>query len=92
MQYRTAQPPPSLEETELDGFTPRQMQVLTCLRQGMSNKIIAYQLEMCESTVKVHIRHIMKKLRATNRTQVVFITNRLFEAASQSPRTTEIVC
>ena len=30
---------------------------------------------MCESTVKVHIRAIMKKLNARNRTQVVFITN-----------------
>lgn len=62
----------------IEGFTPRQSQVLACLRQGKPNKTIAYELNMCESTVKVHIRHIMKKLRATNRTQVVFFTNGLF--------------
>ena len=56
-------------------FSPRQLQVLKGLRQGKQNKIIAYELGMCESTVKVHIRHIMKKLNARNRTQVVLLTN-----------------
>jgi DNA-binding NarL/FixJ family response regulator len=59
-------------------FTPRQKQVLTCLREGKANKTIAYELRMCESTVKVHVRHIMKKLGATNRTQVAFLTNSMF--------------
>jgi DNA-binding NarL/FixJ family response regulator len=40
--------------------------------------LIAYELMMCESTVKVHVRHIMKKLGATNRTQVAYLTNSLF--------------
>jgi DNA-binding NarL/FixJ family response regulator len=44
------------------------------LRQGKQNKMIAYELGMCESTVKVHIRHIMRKLNARNRTQVVLLT------------------
>jgi DNA-binding NarL/FixJ family response regulator len=61
-------------------FTNRQMQVLACLRQGEPNKTIAYELKLCESTVKVHVRHIMKKLGATNRTQAVFLTNNLFES------------
>ena len=56
-------------------FSPRQRQVLERLRQGKQNKIIAYELGMCESTVKVHIRLIMKKLHARNRTQVVLLTN-----------------
>jgi DNA-binding NarL/FixJ family response regulator len=55
-------------------FSPRQLQVLERLKQGKQNKIIAYELGMCESTVKVHIRHIMKKLNARNRTQVVLLT------------------
>jgi len=63
----------------IDGFTQRQAQILECLRRGMANKLIAYELNMCESTVKVHIRNIMKKLKATNRTQVVYLTNDLFE-------------
>jgi DNA-binding NarL/FixJ family response regulator len=61
------------------GFTQRQAQILGCLRRGMANKLIAYELNMCESTVKVHIRNIMKKLKATNRTQVVYLTNDFFE-------------
>jgi gluconolactonase len=66
----------------LEGFTQRQAQILDCLRRGMANKLIAYELNMCESTVKVHIRNIMKKLNATNRTQVVYLTNGLFEGGS----------
>ena len=56
-------------------FSPRQQQVLDQLRQGKQSKIIAYELGMCESTVKVHLRQIMKKLNARNRTQVVLLTN-----------------
>jgi DNA-binding NarL/FixJ family response regulator len=70
----------------IEGFTQRQAQILDCLRRGMANKLIAYELNMCESTVKVHIRNIMKKLKATNRTQVVYLTNGLFEAGSQYRR------
>ena len=55
-------------------FSPRQTQVLRMLCRGCSNKLIAYELRMCESTVKVHIRHIMKKLNVSNRTQVVLKT------------------
>jgi DNA-binding NarL/FixJ family response regulator len=45
-------------------FTPRQVAVLNQLTQGKANKIIAYELAMSESTVKVHIRNIMKKMNA----------------------------
>jgi DNA-binding NarL/FixJ family response regulator len=55
-------------------FSPRQIQVLRMLWKGFSNKLIAYELRMCESTVKVHIRHIMRKLNVSNRTQVVLKT------------------
>jgi DNA-binding NarL/FixJ family response regulator len=55
-------------------FPPRQLQVLELLKEGKQNKTIAYELGMCESTVKVHIRQIMRKLKATNRTQVVLLT------------------
>jgi DNA-binding NarL/FixJ family response regulator len=58
-------------------FTPRQLAVLHHLRQGKANKIIAHELAMSESTVKVHVRNIMKKMKATNRTQVAFRLHRL---------------
>ena len=70
-------------EPLIEGFTQRQSQILDCLRRGMANKLIAYELGMCESTVKVHIRNIMKKLKATNRTQVAFLTRGLFEGQHQ---------
>ncbi len=41
------------------------------------NKMIACELDLQESTVKVHIRHIFEKLHATNRTEAAFILNRM---------------
>ncbi len=58
-------------------FTARQIAVVEALRRGKANKLIAYELNMCESTVKVHVRNIMKKLKAKNRTQVAFMANEL---------------
>jgi DNA-binding NarL/FixJ family response regulator len=52
-------------------FTARELNVLAALQRGRSNKWIASQLNLSENTVKVHIRHIMRKLKATNRTQAV---------------------
>lgn len=61
-----------------DMFTERQAAVVEALRRGKANKIIAYELKLRESTVKVHIRNIMKKLKATNRTEVAYKINDLF--------------
>jgi len=60
-----AQPSPSAE-----AVTSRELAVVRAIQQGKSNKVIAYHLNMCESTVKVHVRNIMKKLKARNRTEV----------------------
>jgi DNA-binding NarL/FixJ family response regulator len=49
----------------------------------MANKLIAYELNMCENTVKVHVRNLMKKMHATNRTQVVYLTRGFFEGPQQ---------
>ncbi|TIN31077.1 MAG: response regulator transcription factor [Mesorhizobium sp.] len=59
-------------------FTLRQAEVAQALRRGKANKIIAHELNLRESTVKVHIRNIMKKLKATNRTEVAYKVNDLF--------------
>ena len=55
-------------------FTTRELQVVTRLREGKPNKIIAHELDISVSTVKVHIRNVMKKLNASNRTQVALLT------------------
>jgi DNA-binding NarL/FixJ family response regulator len=59
------QPSPSV-----GAVTGRELAVVRAIQQGKSNKVIAYDLNMCESTVKVHVRNIMKKLKAKNRTEV----------------------
>jgi len=64
-------------------FTLRQAEVVQALRKGKANKIIAYELNLRESTVKVHIRNIMKKLKATNRTEVAYKLNDLFQSDSR---------
>ena len=71
---------PSGASPLLDGtFTARQAAVVEALRKGKANKIIAYELQMRESTVKVHVRNIMKKLKAKNRTEVAYLANSQFE-------------
>jgi DNA-binding NarL/FixJ family response regulator len=64
-------------------LTARQAAVVEALRRGKANKIIAYELNMSESTVKVHIRNIMKKLKARNRTEVAFMTNEIMQNDSE---------
>ena len=64
-------------------FTERQRVVLEALRMGKANKIIAYELNMRESTVKVHVRNIMKKLKARNRTEAVYMAHRLMNEAGR---------
>jgi DNA-binding NarL/FixJ family response regulator len=51
-------------------MTARELAVIRAIQQGKPNKTIAYHLNMCESTVKVHVRNVMKKLKAKNRTEV----------------------
>jgi DNA-binding NarL/FixJ family response regulator len=51
-------------------MTARELAVIRAIQQGEPNKTIAYHLNMCESTVKVHVRNVMKKLKAKNRTEV----------------------
>jgi len=59
-------------------FTLRQNQVLRHLWRGAQNKVIARELGMSERTVKVHLKHLMKKLHVHNRTQVALITQHMF--------------
>jgi DNA-binding NarL/FixJ family response regulator len=62
--------PPANELTE------RQKAVLELLGHGESNKAIARQLNIREGTVKVHVRHIMRRMGVANRTQVAIAASR----------------
>ena len=59
-----------------EALTPREVEVLKHLAEGNRNKDIGEQLFISEETVKVHIKHIMEKLGANDRTQAVAIAVR----------------
>ena len=59
-----------------EALTPREVEVLRHLAGGNRNRDIAEQLFISEETVKVHIKHIMEKLGASDRTQAVAIAVR----------------
>jgi DNA-binding NarL/FixJ family response regulator len=54
-------------------LTRRQRDVLALISQGKSNKLIADALAMSESTVKAHVKQIIKRLNVANRTQAALI-------------------
>ena len=56
-----------------DSLTGREVEVLREVGDGNRNRDIAEKLFISEETVKVHIKHIMEKLGATDRTQAVAI-------------------
>lgn len=66
------------EAQSMSRLTLRQISVLALLRDGKPNKSIAYELGMKESTVKAHVRNIMRKLGVSNRTQAAFCADHLW--------------
>jgi len=72
--------PPS----ELDKLTPREREILACLARGESNKLIARVLDLAESTVKIHVQNILKKLGLSSRGQAaVFAVEQGLSAHSE---------
>ena len=66
----------------LEPLTPREREVFDLLRQGMTNRQIARSMWIEETTVKVHVRHILRKLAARSRTEAAAIGT---ERVSQQP-------
>jgi two-component system nitrate/nitrite response regulator NarL len=58
-----------LSDPRLRKLSTRESQILNCLTDGAPNKVIARKLDVAEATVKVHIKAILRKIGATNRTQ-----------------------
>ncbi len=76
----TLSPEPNPEESKVRGnlrasdpgarsLSAREAEILRCLMDGAPNKIIARKLDVAEATVKVHVKAILRKIGATNRTQ-----------------------
>ena len=55
---------------EREKLTPRERETMICLARGESNKEIARNLDVAESTVKIHVQNILKKLNLSSRVQI----------------------
>jgi two-component system nitrate/nitrite response regulator NarL len=53
----------------LHGLTERELAVLRAIAQGLSNKVVARSLDIAEGTVKVHVKHVLKKLGFRSRVE-----------------------
>ena len=62
---------PSAPRTDqaLATLTPRELEILGYLAAGHSNKVIARHLDLAESTIKVHVQNILRKLNLSSRVQ-----------------------
>jgi DNA-binding CsgD family transcriptional regulator len=69
----------------LGSLTAREHEVLTLLAEGAANAGIARRLVISEATVKSHVRHILRKLRAANRTEAVIRYQMLMAADAETP-------
>lgn len=71
-------------------LTRKQLQVFERMSRGESNKVIAYQLNIAESTVKAHVSAILRKLGATNRVQAILSAGDIdFAAYLRAPKVPE---
>jgi len=71
-------------------LTRKQLQVFERMSRGESNKVIAYQLNIAESTVKAHVSAILRKLGATNRVQAILSAGNIdFAAYLRAPQARE---
>lgn len=59
------------EESERGTLSPREVEILSLVSQGYTNKMISYKCFVSETTVKAHLRRIMEKLNALNRAQAI---------------------
>jgi len=77
-----ARPEPAPRLREIDGITEREREVLTLVGRGMSNGEIAAQLCVSMATAKAHVAHLLTKLGARDRVQLVIAA---YEAGLVSP-------
>jgi NarL family two-component system response regulator LiaR len=69
-------PPARAEGPPWRELTRRQRDVLALISEGKSNKLIADALTMSESTVKAHVKQIIRRLHVANRTQAALLATR----------------
>lgn len=75
-QHDTLPPPLDPPDESWDRLTPRESDVAARVLEGKANKVIAGELGLSDNTVKMHLTQIMRKLKVSNRTQVVLLLGR----------------
>ena len=65
----TALRQPKSVNSPLSSLTNREYEILSLIAQGMSNKMIARELDISDGTVKVHVKHLLKKLGLRSRVE-----------------------
>jgi two-component system, NarL family, nitrate/nitrite response regulator NarL len=78
-------------EISMPDLTPRELQIIRFMALGQSNRTIAGRLDLTEASVKVHIRRLLRKLGASNRTQAaIWAVERGLVRAEQLGDTSEL--
>ena len=80
----TASPTGATVAERMKALTPQQHNILGLIVAGKPNKIIAYELDIAETTVKAHVTLILRKLGVFSRTQAVLAARDFFEATCGS--------
>jgi two-component system, NarL family, nitrate/nitrite response regulator NarL len=76
--YRHAATTPMQAESNLSAspvaqLSPREQEILRGIARGASNKVIARELGIAETTVKIHVQHVLRKLDVSSRVQAAVI-------------------
>ena len=61
--------PTGKTEAASDSLTQRELEILKLIAKGLSNKLIARELDISDGTVKVHVKHLLKKLHLRSRVE-----------------------
>lgn len=69
----TPTPPPSPAATLLGPLSPREREILRGIARGASNKEIGAELGIAETTVKIHVQHVLRKLAVSTRVQAAVL-------------------
>lgn len=67
-------------------LSARETEILDCLRDGAPNKLIARKLDITEATIKVHVKAILRKIGASNRTQAAMWASQRMPRRAASAR------